>query len=448
MKVLDDIWDSIRGNVKTRITDPIIGVFVLSWSLSNWDRLAILFFGNSKLEVRIKELSSDMAFIEHPELIWQNYDLLILPSILTVLYIFALPRASGWVTLLINPTELERHNQLIDLDTQKSIKQKNLNKTRLRADPKNRFLEQEIEMDLAKEKSNAERIERENLAAKEKTEEAIILKERAVQEKNAATASAEEAKSKAESAKLEWQKKERKDTLEKMKLTESTAEHKATMASHRFPSVFLFLSDVSESISLDGVVMSMDGLSRCVAAIFGYDDFNKLLNDKDFNNEVLNKLKYVICEPDYLTKKFTEILDDENINNYDSKWLIEHVESVFENLSYEFIYEDSLAEKVYEQVSENSYDLLEEATINSVVAITDTSFEEVFVEPTGSYGIDTADGAFFVKLTGNASGVHRKESGVSGQGIVFDLNVKFPVILGKFGFSEYEIYVTDANVEY
>ena len=448
MKVLDGIWDSIRGNMKSRITDPIIGVFVLSWSLFNWDKLAILFFGNGDFETRVIKLSGEMTFTSNPDLILKNLELWLFPILFTLFYVFLWPGISGWVALKINPTELQRHRQLIDSDIKKSIEQKNLNKARLRADPKNKFLEQEIEIDLALEKSNAERVEREALEAKEKSDEAKASKERTQQERDAATATAEEAKAKAESAKLELQKKERIDAQEKMKLSESTVQHKATMASHRFPSVYLFLSDVSESIKSDGVVISMDGLSRCVAAVFGYDDFEKLLNDKEFSNDNLEKLKYVICDPSYLTEKFTEILEEENIEDYDSQWLIEHVDAVFEKLPYEFIFEESLAEKIYEKVSENSYDLLEEDAINSVMAETDTTFEEVLVEPTGAYGIDTADGAFFVKLTGNASGVHRKESGVSGQVINFELIVKYPVILGKFGFSEYKIDVTSASVEY
>ena len=81
MKVLDDIWASIKGNAKTRINDPIIGAFVISWGLCNWDRLALLFWGTGKLEERISMFSQEVSFLNEPSLLWTNYGLLILPLI-------------------------------------------------------------------------------------------------------------------------------------------------------------------------------------------------------------------------------------------------------------------------------------------------------------------------------------------------------------------------------
>jgi len=447
MKILDDIWNSIKGNAKSRITDPIIGVFVFSWSLCNWDKLIILFFGNSKIEERIKKLTDEMAFTDNPDLIFKNYELWLLPILITLFYIFIWPRFTGWVALKINPTELKRHSQLIESDIKKSIEQKNLNKARLRADPNNKFLEQEIEIDLAIEKSNAERVEQENLAAKEKAEEAKAAKEREIQERNSAASIAEEAKAKEDSAKLELRKKERIENHEQLKLKVSTAEHKATMASHRFPSVYLFLNKISESIKADEVVMSLDGLSRCVAAIFGYDNFKELIDDKNFTNENLKKLKFVICDPDYLTEKFSKILEDEDIEDYDSEWLIGHVEMIFDELPYDFVFEKTLAEKIHEQIDINSSDLLDDDSVVGTMAETDTIFDEVFVDSISSYGIDVPEGSFSVELSGNASGEHRKEAGIKGRGIVFDLKAKCPVLLGKYGFGEYELDVINSNVE-
>jgi len=186
MKILNDIWDSIRGSAKTRITDPIIGAFIISLVLCNWDRLAVLFWGNGTLESRVKNISSEMGFISRPELIYQNYDLLVLPVILSVLYIFALPVLSGRVTGIINPIELQRHRQTIDLHIDKEKKQRSLNKARLRADPNNDFLAKEVEIDLAKEKSTAEKLEHENKTAKDNAEKEKAEKERAVLDRNTA----------------------------------------------------------------------------------------------------------------------------------------------------------------------------------------------------------------------------------------------------------------------
>jgi len=448
MKIIDEIWDSIRGNIRVRVADPIIGVFILSWSVFNWDKLAILFFGSGEFEARVNKLSGEMSFTVDPNLILQNLELWLFPILFSFFYIFLWPVISGWVADKTNPTELKRHQQLIKSDITKSEQQVELNKVHLRADPKNKFLEQEVEIDLAIKKSNAEKIEQECITSKDRAEEARASKEREIQERNNAASIAEEARVKEYTAKLELQKKERIENNEKLKLKVSVAENKSTMASHRFPSIYLFMHDISESLRRDEVVMSLESLSSCVAIIFGYDDFESLLEDKNFTNRNLKKLKFVILDSDYSVEKLLEILENEQLDIFDSEWLIEHIQSVFNKLPYELMFEDSLAEMIFDRVTEGSFDLLEIEAINSVMAETDTSFDEVSVERSDTYGIDPVDGAFFVRLVGNASGTHRKDPGVIGQKINFELNVKFPVILGKFGFSDYEIGVIDASVEY
>ena len=126
MKVFEDIWASIKGNAQTRINDPIIGAFICSWILCNWDNLTLFFMGSEKIADRVKLLSDKMAFFEHPELFLQNTDLLLLPLFLTAVYVFVMPRVSNFVATVINPTEIKRHDSSVDLDINKVNKQKNL----------------------------------------------------------------------------------------------------------------------------------------------------------------------------------------------------------------------------------------------------------------------------------------------------------------------------------
>jgi hypothetical protein len=98
----------------------------------------------------------------------------------------------------------------------------------------------------------------------------------------------------------------RKATKEKQRYNEQSAIHNATMASHRFPAVFYFMDLLSNYLKEDAVVLTASGLVSCVAAVFGYEATDDLINDKDFNNENLSKLKYIILD-NGLAKKLDAI---------------------------------------------------------------------------------------------------------------------------------------------
>ena len=418
MQVFDDIWASIKGNAKTRINDPIIGAFVVSWGLCNWDRLALLFWGTGKLEARITKLSQEMSFLNDPSLILTNYDLLLLPLVLTIFYIFILPHLAHAIDKQLKPTQINRHDHTVELDLNKAIKQKELNKARLRANPDNEFLAQEVKIDIEREKSEAELKQAEAETAKN-----------IQQEKQA----------KETIAKIDLEKREQQAETEKRTLAISTAKQKAELASHQFPSAYLFIELLSESVKADDVVMSLSGLTCCVATTFGYENFSALLNDKKFTNENLELLKYVLLDTDRLTSEFSNLLEDEEVGEFDSEWLIGHLEMIFEELPYELIYPDTLAERIYEEIEGNSFELLQEDGVIGGMAETDTIFEEVDEIVLGEYGYDNKDGVFIVNLSGSASGSHRKESGVSGQGIDITVEAICRSIIGKYGLLEHEL---------
>ncbi len=427
MQVLDDIWASIKGNAKTRINDPIIGAFFISWVLCNWDRLALLFWGNEKLEVKIDKMAREMAFFDTPSLLWTNLDILLLPLGLTILYIFFLPKFAYWVAKQLKPTEINRHDHSVELDINKAIKQKELNKARLRANPENEFLAQEVKIDLEIEKSEAEI----------RFSEAEIAKNKQF-----------ESKAKATKAEIETEKREYQAETEKRSLAISTAKQKAVLASHRFPSAYLFIEVLSESVKSDDVVMSLNALTRCIATVFGYNDFNALLNDKKFTNENLEQVKYVLLDADHLTLELTQILDDDGIEEFDSEWLIGHLEMIFDELPYELIYPETLAERIQEEIEINSFDLLQEDGVIGGMAETDTIFEEVDEIVLDKYEYNNKEGLFIVNLSGSASGSHRKESDVSGQGIDITIEASCRAIIGKFGLSEHDINAHATPTDY
>ncbi|TLU65301.1 hypothetical protein FE810_08400 [Thalassotalea litorea] len=427
MQVLDDIWASIKGNAKSRISDPIIGTFVVSWVLCNWDRLALLIWGAGKLEARINKMSKEMAFINEPSLIWNNYDLLILPAVLTIVYIFFLPMLAHKIEKVVKPTQIRRHDHTVDLDIDKAIKQKKLNKAHLRANPYNEFLAQEVKIDIERER-----------------EELELTRAKAEAAKNMQI----ESKAKATAAEIELEKVELKAERDARTLAISTAKQKAQLASHRFPSAYLFIHLLSNSLKDDDVVMSLHGLTRCVATIFGYDDFNALLNDKQFNNENLDLMKYILLDTDRLAPDFYEILEDENIEEFDSEWLISHLEMVFEHLPYALVYPETLAERVRDEIDENRFELLDHDGVIGGMAETDTIFDEVDEIVKDNFEYDMKSHVFVVSLSGTASGSHRKESDIPGQSVDLSIEARCGAIVGCYGLSDYEISASATPTDY
>lgn len=157
MQALDDIWASIKGNTKTRIKDPIIGTFIVSWSFCNWDKLATLFFGSKKVDERIEALSTSMSVLTNPSLAIKDIDLILLPSIVTIGYLFILPGLSLWVKNKQKNAFISQHSFTVDLDIEQAKKQWQLNKERLRSNPEKEFLTKDVELDIQQEKDRIER---------------------------------------------------------------------------------------------------------------------------------------------------------------------------------------------------------------------------------------------------------------------------------------------------
>jgi hypothetical protein len=433
MKVLDDIWASIKGNAVTRINDPIVGAFVVSWVLCNWDKLVLLFLGSEKLVTRINKLSQQMSFLSEPSLIWTNFDLLLLPLILTSFYIFILPNAAHAIEKKLKPTQINRHDHTVDLDLNKAIKQKELNKARLRANPDNEFLAQEVKIDIEREKNEAEIKKSE---AEIKKSEAATIRNQEVESRAQVTSTELELKkreSEEKTAKLVLESHERQTKIEKNELAISTSKKNSTLASQRFPSSYLLLELLSDNLKEDGVIMSLDGLTSCISTIFGYESFGDLLNDKEFNNENLEQLKYVLLDEERSTLELSSILEDEGIEKIDSEWLIKHLEDIFDELPFEFIYPKALAHIIKDEIAN-----LDLSCINGLdeihIAVEDIS--ELVID---NYGYDERNKAFVVNLCCAASGSHPKYSNQAVPSVDLSIEAIYPSIIGEVGLSEYEI---------
>jgi hypothetical protein len=432
-KILGSFFSSVRGNIKTRISDPLVGTFVCSWALCNWDRLAVLLFGSGIIEGRVEKIASEMAFLDHPSLIYSNYDLLALPIALTIGYVFLFPKISIWVVNFLADTDVARYEAVVNREIRQAVKQRDLNEERLLGDPGKQFLAQVVEEKLAKEKAIREKMEAEAEDAKAKVEQTKAMAQ--AEKENAAKAGMEK-----HAAELELKKKEHQYKLDADAFSVSETMNRAALQANAYTSSYMFIEKLGESISQDGVNLSLSALTNILAAIFGYRDYQELLNDKSFNNDKLKELKYVLCDSDYLSSRLLSILSDENLEDesLDSGWVMDHIQSLFDDLPYEFHFADSLEVAIYERIEAGQFNLIHSEEFASAQAGTDTILDE-FELHDKEHSFDNE--SFVVEISGSASGHHRKEEGMPSPGVDFTVTATLAVGWGKYGLKDYEVEI-------
>jgi len=425
MKILNDILSSITGNAKTRISDPLIGAFICSWSACNWNHLSLLFWGSEKVNERINIFYTYLS--ERPLWGW-NY-VLTVPLLITLCYLFLLP----WVSMLINTIQYSAneklHKQAVARDLAEVKQQKDLNKEKLKANPDKHFLEQLVQNDIDKRIEILEHIKMRSSRLSAKRSEA---KEKAKEQE----AKTKEANDKASLMELELEKKRKQSELEKLKFDNDSAKVRATHASNRFPSAYFLLLKIEESLNDDGIKVSLNTLGSIVAALFGYEDFESLLNDKNFNNETLGKVEYIYYD-DQLANRLEQIVLDEDSENEDfsSDTIFGHFEMLFDGIPFKLISGDHLAEECKEAFENDPYDIFNGDGVSGAIAESDTIFDNVEDITLESYYLDNR---FNAEISANANGHHIKEEDVSGRSMTVSIIMQCEVLVGKFGLSSIE----------
>lgn len=427
MKFLEDLWSSVVGNATTRVSDPVIGTFLTSWAICNWHFIGLLFFGEGNATQRI---SGFYQYWSSSEFFAFN-SIFVIPFLFTLSYLFIFPWLSLFVKALQTAVNDKLHQQAVDIDLIKVTQQDELNKAKLKANPDKPFLEQIIQLE----------INRKEEISKQRRQRTIRFVEQAIETKakaGEAQAKADEAICKKDIASIEAEKKKNEAILERQRFSINSAEVRATLASHRFPSAFLFVSLISDSLKQDGIILSVSASCEVVAVIFGYENFMSLLNDNEFDNENLSSVKYIYYDDSELANKLEAIISDENSNNKDltSDMLFDHIKMVFDQLPYQFVTIDELAELSLELCESDIYYLLENDGTSNARDESDTIYDEVNVEGIDSYDFDEK---FIAFINASASGSHRKADNIPGRDMTIKAEVISSVLVGKYALGELEI---------
>ena len=441
MKFLEDIWSSVVGNATTRVNDPVIGTFLTSWCICNWHYLGLLFFGEGNATQRI---SGFYKYWSSSEFFAFN-SIFVIPLMFTITYLFIFPWLSFAVKVLQTAVNNKLHQQAVDIDLIKVNQQEKLNKEKLKINPDKKFLEQIIQLEIDRKEEVSKQRNQRTIRFTEKTVEAKAKADEAKAKADEAKAKADEAKAKADEAiskkaiaSIEENKKVKKSALELQRFNAASAEVRSTMASHRFPSVFLFISLIADSLKEDEIILSVSASSEIVAAVFGYDDFKSLLDDDKFDNEHLSQVEYIYYDDSDLAKALEDIVGNQGSDNEDltSEMLFDHIRMIFENLPYNFVDIEDLSQLSIELCENDSYDLLDYEGVSGAMADSDTQYDEVQIE-----GLRTSkfDKGFISIINASASGSHRKESDVPGREMTISVEIKSSVLVGKYALGGLEI---------
>ncbi|QFG31703.1 hypothetical protein F6476_22265 [Pseudomonas umsongensis] len=428
MKILEDIWSSMSGNARTKINDPFIGAFVASWVACNWNHLAILIWGDGKPSERINTLHT---YLTDSPLLALN-SILVLPALFAFLYVFIFP----WLSLLFKSIQKavndRLHRQAINIELEKLRQQEDLNKLKLRSNPDKQFLTQMVQLDIDSKTEQLELLRIERFLSKERAEEA--------------TAKAAEAKGKANIVQLDEASKQRHAEIERERFNVNSAKVRAALASHRFPSAYRFMSLIEQSVKLDGVSLSLTATGEVVAAIFGYDNFQALIDDEKFNNISFSNVEYIYYESADLALKLEKVVLREKSENEDltSDLLFDHVLTVFGDLPYKLLTKDDLEEICVSFFEDNRYAILEEEGVSGAIAESDTIFEEVELESVESVEFD--DGINAV-IDASARGSHRKDAEIPGRSMSISIEVKSTVQVGKYALGAFEFVEVNGSLD-
>jgi hypothetical protein len=408
-----------------------------SWVICNWNYLALLFLGEGSATQRV---SGFYMYLSLTEVLAFN-SIFTIPLLLTILYLFIFPWGSLLVKSLQVAVNVRLHQQAVNVDLSKVIQQEDLNIAKLKANPDKQFLEQNLQLEIDRKKEIVVQRKNRTLWYVKKASEAT---ERAKE----ATAKAEEAESKRNSAKIDEEKKIKQTELEHQRFSISSAEVRATLASHRLPSAYLFMSLITDSVKQDGITLSLRATSEVVAAIFGYKDFESLLGDENFDNEHLSNVAYIYYDYSELAKRLEGVVSEEGVENEDltSEMLFEHIRMVFEELPYKFVDLDELAQLSVELCENDSFSLLDYEGTASAQSEADTDYGDVYIE--GSENAKFING-FTVNINASASGSHRKESDIPGREMSISAQVVSSVMLGEYALGPLElVHVNGDLVDY
>jgi len=301
MKFIEGIVSAVQGNTKEKLNDPLIGSFLVSFIICNWQHVLVFTFGNGKIEERIITFIKAMT-PAGDGLAWFTSlsGIYLLPLVMALGYVIVMPWISIGIAKLVKPAAVGKHKAAVDLEIDLAVKQRKLNEEKLLNDPSKEFLSKVVDNRLKEELIV---IEREYHNASQMKYDAQKAKDEAA----IAKADKETAEANKQKAIKEEEIHRIKTEYEKKKIEVGIAISNSMWQANAYLSTLNFVRLLSEGLADDGIALTHKSLTEIIAAVFGYKNYDALLNDKSFHNEGLKKLKYVLLDSEYLSSRIVVV---------------------------------------------------------------------------------------------------------------------------------------------
>ena len=413
MKSLLDNW--LKDN-QIKLSSPVIGTFISSWILFNWDRFLLLFWGKGEVPERLKEFHSNASFEDLQLWFW--------PLIVALVYVFALPYLNILTQKVKRHAELLRYNEVISIDITKEKKLVKLNEEKYKSNPENPYLGKKIqyELELLEAEASKQKLETEKLATEAKQARAITEQEEA----------------KAESAKLDFKKKDRENDREQQSHERTKAKHINEMATLRFPTVYQFFKYLSDELVEQDIILKFSALEKLTALLLGYSTAEALITDSRFTQSRLSELSFFAYDESALLNDIKNLLDEEGYGNIDEVIIFDMFFQLFDFIDYiDLITNDSLPDIAIRHMEDNGFDILELEPVNTCMSETNAIFDEINDFVVISSVIDIKGGFCNVDMEGSVSGTSDENKVFSGDTIDVEFTLSYKKLIGN-GFGEPE----------
>lgn len=423
--MIKELLTSWFGENKVKISSPVVGSFIGSWVLFNWKHFLLLFWGEGALDVRLEVFDAVLTS--------SNYSVWLWPLLVALLYAFGLPYLNVLSHKLLKRAEEWRHNEVVDIDIIKAKRKAELNEELYKGDPNNAYLGRKLEAELKKKDAEAEkaRVDAEMAIAEQK---GLNLENDQL-----------EALKKLEEKKLaeETRRGEREQQAHEL----AKSKHHQEIVNNNFPTLYLFLDNLSKSLMEDNFYLSIGLMSESIAISFGYDDVNSMLTDKSFTLDQLENLACVIYEDQTYLKNLKENIakHGESIKETD---LFDHLVSTFEQVDkFRFIPTDSMDDIVKDYVDDNGhfFDLVNDEHVGGATAETNAhSFGVEYVEFHSVQKVN--NGQYVADATVNIQGEMDDDRPYSGHEIDASIQLVYKPIIGRNGYDTPDIEVQSASL--
>lgn len=411
---------------KVKINSPVLGAFIGAWLIFNWKQFLLLFWGAGTLESRLSAFEQALSL--------SNFNMWIWPLLLALVYAFVLPYLNIYTQKILSHADKLRHLEVVSLDIEKARQKASLNEEIYKANPVNPYLGRKLETELKKMEAEADK-------ARADAEKVEAERKEALSKQEAAAAEATEAKAKEAKTK-------RKEEHERQAHEMSKAKHQQEIANHQFPTLYLFLNLLSNSLQENKICLPLNLLSEAIAKCFGYDDFDSMLSNDAFTLSELEELACVAYEDKQLLGDLKTLVKKHKAD-IDEGELFDYLVLMFEELdTFKFIPFSSMDEVATDYLDDTSnlFDLVHNDSVNDQIA--ETNAHTFGVENPEFVSINqNSDGEFVAYAAAEIVGELADDKPYSGHKVTANFQLVYKPVIGNNGFAQPEIEDVSASLD-